>query len=147
MHFVRHLYARAEQCFACIMSPVFMECEHKWYVKSILCQNLFDISPSLSNKAKGALCYIGRGEDIDMAFWWHYEASLISPYCVVTASNHTSSLACGAGLNGSIELMHQVYEGWLSIKIKQPQWRRIHEYNSWLSWFSLMMIWFSRSAK
>lgn len=56
-------------------------------------QNLFDIPPSLSNKVKEALCYIGRGEDIDMAFWWHYEASLISPYCVVTASNHTSSLA------------------------------------------------------
>lgn len=46
-----------------------------------------------------------------MAFWWHYEASLISSYCVVTASNHTSSLARGAALNGSIELMHQVYEG------------------------------------
>lgn len=62
-------------------------------VNSILCQNLFDISPSLSNKAQEALCFIGRGDDIDMAFWWHYEACLISPYCVVTASNHTSSLA------------------------------------------------------
>lgn len=70
-----------------------MECTHMWYVKSILCQNPFDISPSLSNKAKEALCYIGGGEDIDMAFWWHYEASLISPYCVVTASHHTSSVA------------------------------------------------------
>ncbi len=62
-------------------------------MKSILYQNLFEIPPSLSNKAAEALCYIGRGEAIDMAFWWHYEASLISSHCVVTASNRTSSLA------------------------------------------------------
>lgn len=91
--------------------PLFMECRHQWYVKSILCQNVFDIPPSPSNKAEEALCSIGRAGDIDMAFWWHYEASLISPYCVVTASNHTSSLAWGAPLNGLIELMHQIYEG------------------------------------
>lgn len=88
-----------------------MECKHKCYMKSILCQNLFDIPPSLSNKAKEALCYIGRGGDIDMAFWWHYEASLISPYCAVTASNHTSCLAQGAALNELTELMRQIYEG------------------------------------
>lgn len=46
-----------------------------------------------------------------MAFWWHYEASLISPHCVVTESNHTSSLARGAVVNGWTEPAHQVYEG------------------------------------
>lgn len=46
-----------------------------------------------------------------MAFWWHYEASLISPYCAVTASNHTSCLAQGAALNELTELMRQIYEG------------------------------------
>lgn len=66
-------------------------------MKSILCQNPFDTPPSLSNKAKEALCFIGGGEDIDMAFWWHYEASLISPHSAVTASNHTSSPAWSAG--------------------------------------------------
>lgn len=79
-----------------------MERKHKWYVDFILCQTAFDISPSLPNKAKEALYYIGSGEDIDMAFWWHYRASLISPYCVVTASNHTSSLARGEALNAQL---------------------------------------------
>lgn len=104
-------------CFAvlCIISPVFMVYKHKWYVKSC--------------ETKETLCYIGSGEDIDMAFWWHYEASLISPYCVVTASNHTSSLAWGAALNGLIELMYQIYEGWFSVEIKEHPWHLIHEYN------------------
>lgn len=61
--------------------------------KHRLSQNLPDVSPPVSNKVNEALCCIGRGDDIDMAFWWHYETCLISPYCVVTASNHRSSLA------------------------------------------------------
>lgn len=97
-----HLFVCAEQHFACIITPVFMERKHKWYVESILCQNVFDIPASPPNKAKEALYYIGNGRDIDMAFWWHYEASLISPYCVVTASNHTSSLAWGEALNARL---------------------------------------------
>lgn len=108
MHILAHL-CWAVLCLHYVLS-VCMQRKHKWSVKSILCQNLFDIAPSLSNKAKEALCYISGGEDIDMAFWWHYEASLISSYCVVT-SNHTSSLAWAAAVNGRIELMSQVYEG------------------------------------
>lgn len=55
--------------------------------------------------------FVLLGEDIDMAFWWHYEPGLISPYCVTTTSNHTSSLARSKALNFSTELIHQVYEG------------------------------------
>lgn len=47
--------------------------------------------------------------------YWHgilVALCLISSYCVVTESHHTSSLAWGAALNGLTELMHQVYEGW-----------------------------------
>lgn len=79
-------------------------------MKSILYQNLFDLSPSPSNKAQEAFCYIGRGDNIDMAFWWHYEACLISPYCVVTAAYHTSSLAWVTALTDPTELIHKVYK-------------------------------------
>lgn len=44
-----------------------------------------------------------------MTFWWHYGAALISRYCVVTASNHASSLARRRGSSG--ELIRQIYEG------------------------------------
>ena len=80
-------------------------------MRNLYSQDLFDIPPSLSHKGEEALCYIDGGEDIDMAFWWHYEAGLISPHCVVTESNHASSLAPGAALSGWSEPVHQVYEG------------------------------------
>lgn len=111
VHFVLHPFICAQCCFACITPSIFMECKHKRCVEFILCQNVFDISPSLSNKAKEALCYIGSGEDIDMAFWWHYRAGLISPYCVVTASNHTSSLAWGEALNAQLSWCTKFIKG------------------------------------
>lgn len=40
---------------------------------------------------------------IDMAFWWHSEATLILSDCSVTAPNHTSSLSWGTLLNVLIE--------------------------------------------
>lgn len=101
-----------------IMSSVHPACVYRTQVICEILRNVSVNPPSASNKGKhSVLLYIGWGEDIDVAFWWHYDGSLI-----VAASNRASSLAQADGAEQLDQADASDLWRWAPLKDKNVHW-------------------------